>query len=247
MLKNVPNGRGMGFFYWEPGWTAVPGGAWDPTDPSSGNGWGKQALFDYAREASGRCPRAGPCSSPARSPRRVRNLSADRPMCSPMTAERTTTSKKYRCRPNFAFSVFVSLVLILGSFSAGLHEVYASPWTWTAIGCLLSLPPLWATSKTLFLFEGGLCVEDLWGLLRQRVAWTDIEEAQELRVAPTEGGLYGAMKPFSVTTWLADRFYAADLKIFHSEGPPIYLRLAQWKGGAEVLDVIRRNVKMTRR
>jgi arabinogalactan endo-1,4-beta-galactosidase len=43
----VPNGRGLGVFYWEPTWTAVSGSGWDPTNPSSGNGWENQALFDY--------------------------------------------------------------------------------------------------------------------------------------------------------------------------------------------------------
>ena len=43
----VPNGRGLGVFYWEPAWTAVAGAGWDPTNPSSGNGWENQALFDY--------------------------------------------------------------------------------------------------------------------------------------------------------------------------------------------------------
>jgi arabinogalactan endo-1,4-beta-galactosidase len=43
----VPNGRGLGAFYWEPTWTAVTGSGWDPNNPSSGNGWENQALFDY--------------------------------------------------------------------------------------------------------------------------------------------------------------------------------------------------------
>jgi arabinogalactan endo-1,4-beta-galactosidase len=43
----VPNGRGLGVFYWEPTWTAVAGSGWDPTNPASGNGWENQALFDY--------------------------------------------------------------------------------------------------------------------------------------------------------------------------------------------------------
>lgn len=46
-VKAVPNGRGLGVFYWEPTWTAVSGNGWDPTNPSSGNGWENQALFDY--------------------------------------------------------------------------------------------------------------------------------------------------------------------------------------------------------
>ncbi|MEJ3746294.1 arabinogalactan endo-1,4-beta-galactosidase [Actinomycetes bacterium KLBMP 9797] len=47
VVRSVPNRRGQGIFYWEPTWTAVPGGGWDPADPTSGNGWENQALFDY--------------------------------------------------------------------------------------------------------------------------------------------------------------------------------------------------------
>lgn len=47
VLEAVPNGRGLGAVYWEPGWTAVSGSGWDPADPSSGNAWENQALFDY--------------------------------------------------------------------------------------------------------------------------------------------------------------------------------------------------------
>ncbi|MDK1471915.1 arabinogalactan endo-1,4-beta-galactosidase [Streptomyces sp. 549] len=47
VVEAVPNGRGLGVVYWEPTWTAVTGNGWDPTDPSSGNGWENQALFDY--------------------------------------------------------------------------------------------------------------------------------------------------------------------------------------------------------
>lgn len=32
---------------WEATWTARDGNGWDPADPSSGNGWEKQALFDH--------------------------------------------------------------------------------------------------------------------------------------------------------------------------------------------------------
>lgn len=28
-------------------WTAVDGAGWDPADPSSGNAWENQALFDF--------------------------------------------------------------------------------------------------------------------------------------------------------------------------------------------------------
>ncbi|MFF8601331.1 arabinogalactan endo-beta-1,4-galactanase [Streptomyces sp. NPDC015232] len=47
VVEAVPNGRGLGVVYWEPAWTAVAGNGWDPADPSSGNGWENQALFDY--------------------------------------------------------------------------------------------------------------------------------------------------------------------------------------------------------
>jgi arabinogalactan endo-1,4-beta-galactosidase len=51
VVAAVPNGRGLGVFYWEPTWTAVTGAGWDPTDPNSGNGWENQALFDYNSRA----------------------------------------------------------------------------------------------------------------------------------------------------------------------------------------------------
>ncbi|CAL9597132.1 hypothetical protein SUDANB6_05377 [Streptomyces sp. enrichment culture] len=47
IVEAVPGGRGLGVFYWEATWTAVPGNGWDPADPSSGNGWENQALFGY--------------------------------------------------------------------------------------------------------------------------------------------------------------------------------------------------------
>jgi arabinogalactan endo-1,4-beta-galactosidase len=47
IVAGVPNGRGIGVFYWEPTWTAVPGAGWDPADPASGNGWENQAWFDF--------------------------------------------------------------------------------------------------------------------------------------------------------------------------------------------------------
>ncbi|ROR33900.1 glycoside hydrolase family 53 protein [Kitasatospora cineracea] len=48
VVEAVPNGRGLGVFYWEPTWTAVAGNGWDPTDPASGDAWENQALFDYS-------------------------------------------------------------------------------------------------------------------------------------------------------------------------------------------------------
>ena len=47
VVKNVPNGHGLGVFYWEPEWTARTGAGWDPTNPISGDGWENQALFDF--------------------------------------------------------------------------------------------------------------------------------------------------------------------------------------------------------
>ncbi|WP_443076704.1 glycoside hydrolase family 53 protein [Streptomyces sp. TRM 70361] len=51
VVAGVPDGRGLGLFWWEPTWTAVPGNGWDPADPASGNGWENQALFDYDSRA----------------------------------------------------------------------------------------------------------------------------------------------------------------------------------------------------
>lgn len=47
IVRAVPNGRGLGAFYWEATWIAVPGNGWDPADPTSGNAWENQALFDF--------------------------------------------------------------------------------------------------------------------------------------------------------------------------------------------------------
>ncbi|MFF5969410.1 arabinogalactan endo-beta-1,4-galactanase [Streptomyces collinus] len=47
IVEAVPNGRGLGIFYWEATWTAVHGNGWDPTDAASGNAWENQALFGY--------------------------------------------------------------------------------------------------------------------------------------------------------------------------------------------------------
>ena len=43
--------RGRGVVYWEPAWTAVEGAGWDPEDPSSGNAWENQAMFDFSGAA----------------------------------------------------------------------------------------------------------------------------------------------------------------------------------------------------
>ncbi len=47
VVRAVPHGRGLGVIYWDATWTGVPGNGWDPADPSSGNAWENQALFDY--------------------------------------------------------------------------------------------------------------------------------------------------------------------------------------------------------
>jgi arabinogalactan endo-1,4-beta-galactosidase len=47
VVRAVPEGRGLGIFWWDATWTAVPGNGWDSTDPESGNAWENQALFDY--------------------------------------------------------------------------------------------------------------------------------------------------------------------------------------------------------
>ncbi|MDT0344840.1 glycosyl hydrolase 53 family protein [Streptomyces litchfieldiae] len=46
VLAGASNSRGRGLFYWEPAWIATRGNGWDPADPSSGNAWENQALFD---------------------------------------------------------------------------------------------------------------------------------------------------------------------------------------------------------
>ncbi|MFI6481116.1 arabinogalactan endo-beta-1,4-galactanase [Nonomuraea sp. NPDC050663] len=49
VLREVPGA--LGLVYWEATWTGVPGNGWDPEDPSSGNAWENQALFDFADRA----------------------------------------------------------------------------------------------------------------------------------------------------------------------------------------------------
>lgn len=54
-IAQVPDGRGKGFYYWEPAWIPVPGCGWANEeslkyiqDPGpGGNEWANQALFDY--------------------------------------------------------------------------------------------------------------------------------------------------------------------------------------------------------
>lgn len=47
IVREVPGGHGLGIMWWDATWTAVPGNGWDPADPSTGNGWENQALFDF--------------------------------------------------------------------------------------------------------------------------------------------------------------------------------------------------------
>lgn len=51
VVAAAPGGRGLGAVYWEPAWTSDPGNGWDPADPSSGNAWENQAMFDYNNRA----------------------------------------------------------------------------------------------------------------------------------------------------------------------------------------------------
>lgn len=47
VVRAVDNGRGLGVFYWDATWTGVEGNGWDNTDPTTGNAWENQALFDF--------------------------------------------------------------------------------------------------------------------------------------------------------------------------------------------------------
>lgn len=47
VLAAARSGGAIGVFYWEPTWIATPGNNWDPTNPSSGDGWDNQALFNW--------------------------------------------------------------------------------------------------------------------------------------------------------------------------------------------------------
>lgn len=55
ILREVPEGRGRGFCYWEPAWLPVPGSGWASPEGidymgekgPGGNEWANQALFDY--------------------------------------------------------------------------------------------------------------------------------------------------------------------------------------------------------
>ena len=55
IIRQVPEGRGRGFVYWEPAWIPVPGSGWASAPAlhytgesgPGGNEWANQALFDY--------------------------------------------------------------------------------------------------------------------------------------------------------------------------------------------------------
>lgn len=47
-VAQVPNGRGLGIFYWEPDWIAVEGAGWKTGE---GNAWENQAMFNFRGEA----------------------------------------------------------------------------------------------------------------------------------------------------------------------------------------------------
>jgi arabinogalactan endo-1,4-beta-galactosidase len=51
IVRAVPDGRGLGIFYWDATWTAVEGNGWSSVDPKSGNAWENQALFGYQNQA----------------------------------------------------------------------------------------------------------------------------------------------------------------------------------------------------
>jgi arabinogalactan endo-1,4-beta-galactosidase len=48
VIKHTPNGRGLGFFYWEGAWLPVKGAGWDPADPNSKDAWENQCLFNFS-------------------------------------------------------------------------------------------------------------------------------------------------------------------------------------------------------
>lgn len=51
ITRAIPDGRGLGVFWWNATWTAVSGNGWDPFHPFFGNNWENQALFDFNNRA----------------------------------------------------------------------------------------------------------------------------------------------------------------------------------------------------
>ena len=52
IVRAVPDGRGLGVFYWDATWTAVPGNGWSPRDPASGNALGEPGAVRLRRPAA---------------------------------------------------------------------------------------------------------------------------------------------------------------------------------------------------
>ncbi|NUP03665.1 MAG: hypothetical protein HOV96_17620 [Nonomuraea sp.] len=50
-VRNVPGGKGLGAFWWEPTWTAVTGNGWDPDNTATGDSWENMTLFDFSSRA----------------------------------------------------------------------------------------------------------------------------------------------------------------------------------------------------
>ena len=48
-VAEVPDGRGLGVFYWEPAWLGVKGAGWTLGE---GNAWENQAMFDFDGNAA---------------------------------------------------------------------------------------------------------------------------------------------------------------------------------------------------
>ena len=55
-ISRIKDGKGRGFFYWEPAWIPVPGSGWatpaslkymNEATKQCGNEWANQVLFDY--------------------------------------------------------------------------------------------------------------------------------------------------------------------------------------------------------
>lgn len=56
LVKGLPQGRGKGIFWWEPGWIPAPGSSWasraslrycHEEEKTTGNEWANQCMFDY--------------------------------------------------------------------------------------------------------------------------------------------------------------------------------------------------------
>jgi arabinogalactan endo-1,4-beta-galactosidase len=47
-VQAVPDGLGLGAFYWAPTWTVVAGNGWNPAAAAEGDGCENQAIWDYS-------------------------------------------------------------------------------------------------------------------------------------------------------------------------------------------------------